>query len=394
MADLKVLVNDGMHEEGVSVFLKSGIHVDSKKKVGEELLSEISEFDALSVRSATKVTREIIEKGAKGNLKIIGRAGVGYDNIDVDAAAENGIIVKIAPYGNRTSTAELALGLMISAARNIPQAHCGLKEGIWQKKKFEGTELYGKTLGIIGCGRIGQKLAEVVSGLNMTIIGYDPFPNSESKINYVSMEDLLKNSDFVSLHTGGKDTVIGAKELSLMKPTAYLINASRGKNVEEDALYHALKNKLIAGAGLDVFVKEPKENEEFTSKLRTLDNIVMTSHLGAATKEAQRKTAIEMANTITDFLLKGDFSSSVNVTATIDSEEKETYKLFIVHQDSPGVFAQIDNILSRHLVNIRETSSRELSKTNKALTIYYIHELPTEDIIKEIKNIKEIYSVK
>src|SRR4030042_1585918 len=266
---MKVLLNDGLEKEGIRLFEEFGIKADAKKRDPKALVADIGEFDALIVRSATKVTREVIEAGAKGNLKIIGRAGVGYDNIDVAAASENGVIVKCAPYGNTNAVAELTLCLMLDVSRNVPQAHQSLKSGVWKKEKLRGTELSYKTLGILGCGKIGQRVAELTRrGFDIEVIGYDIKPRPESSIKFTSKEEVLAKADYVSIHTGGTAVIVDEKELALMKPTAYLINTSRGANVDEQALYKALKEKKIAGAALAVYAEEPKvEGAEFRKKL-------------------------------------------------------------------------------------------------------------------------------
>src|SRR3989338_4794956 len=179
---MRVLLNDGMDEEGLEVFKRAGIETDTRKRDIGKLVDEIGGFDSLVVRSATKVTRDVIEAGVKGNLIIIGRAGVGYDNVDVDAASEYGLVVKYAPHGNTNATAELAIALMLSVSRNIPQAHSSLVDGVWRKKEFQGRELSHKTLGIIGCGRVGQRLSQLVIGFDMEVIGYDPVQNPDSRI--------------------------------------------------------------------------------------------------------------------------------------------------------------------------------------------------------------------
>ena len=341
---MKVLLNDGLEKEGLKLFQEAGIETDTQKRDLNKLIADIGKFDALIVRSATKVTREVLEAGAKGKLKIIGRAGVGYDNIDVAAASENGIVVKSAPYGSTNAVAELTIGLMLSISRNTPQAHQSLKNSVWKKEKFKGTELSYKTLGILGCGRIGQRLAEIARrGFDMEVIGYDIKPCLESGIKFMSKEEVLSKADYISIHTGGKDVVVGEKELALMKKTAYLINTSRGSNVDEQALYKALKERKIAGAALDVYADEPKaEGAEFKSKLKELDNVVFSSHLGASTTDAQRETSIEIARVISGYLLGGDFANVVNAGESIELEEKPVYTLFIHHRDVPGVFANID----------------------------------------------------
>ena len=295
---MRVLLNDGLEKEGLSLFQEAGFETDTHKRDANKLIADIGNFDAMIVRSATKVTKEVIEAGAKGKLKIIGRAGVGYDNIDVLAASENGIVVKSAPYGSTNAVAELTIGLMLAISRKTPQAHDSLKNGVWQKSNLKGSELSYKTLGILGCGRIGQKLAEIARrGFDMDVICYDIKPCYESGLKFVTKEEVLTKADYVSVHTpSGKETVIGQKELALMKPTAYLINTSRGNNIDEAALYEALKAGKIAGAALDVFVDEPKtEGDEFKGKLKDLDNVVLSSHLGASTHEAQRETSTEIA---------------------------------------------------------------------------------------------------
>ena len=388
---MRVLLNDGMDKEGVQLFEEAGIETDTEKKDQKTLIEQIGEFDALIVRSATKVTKEIIESGAEGRLKIVGRAGVGVDNIDVDAASENGIVVKSAPYGNTNATAELALALMLDVSRKIPQAHYSLKNGIWKKKPFEGLELTGKTLGIIGCGRIGQRLSELVLGFNMSIIGYDTVIKPDSRIKYVSKEDVLTRSDYISIHVGGKEVIIGKKEISLMKPTVYLINTSRGPNVDEKALYEALATGRIAGAALDVYEEEPKEDgEEFSNRVRELENVIFSPHLGASTKEAQTKTSIEMARVVADYLLKGDFSSAVNVGEGIESEERPLYRLYFHHRDVPGIFAQIDSVLAENGINIRENSSRQIGKGN-AITVYLLLQEVSLGIMNKLNRIKGVY---
>ncbi|MCK5283485.1 MAG: hydroxyacid dehydrogenase [Nanoarchaeota archaeon] len=398
---MKVLLNDGMDKDGIKLFEDANIEVDTEKRDHDALLKEIADFDAIVVRSATKVTQDIIEAGAKGRLKVIGRAGVGYDNIDVDTASKNGILVKFAPHGNTNATAEIALTLMMAVSRNIPHAHHTLKKGIWKKKPFKGTELSHKTLGIIGCGRIGQRLSQLVIGFDMDVIGYDAFPEyaksnfPESRIKYMSKEDVLKKADYISIHTGGKTVIIGKQELALMKPTAFIINASRGGNLDNDALYEVLKQGKIAGAGLDTYPDEPKkEGSEFTSDLIELDNVVFSSHLGAATKEAQKKTALEMAKVVIDYLLDGDFTNSVNAGENVESESKPCYPLFIHHKDVPGAFAKIDEVLADNGINIRENPSRQLGKDGTVLTVYLVHQKATEKVTGALEELEIVISAK
>jgi D-3-phosphoglycerate dehydrogenase len=393
---VKVLLNDGLEKEGIRVFEELGIETDTQKRDSNALIADIGQFDGLIVRSATKVTREVLEAGAKGKLKIVGRAGVGYDNINVAAASENGIVVKCAPYGNTNAVAELTLCLMLNISRNIPQAHHSLKSGKWKKSAFKGTELCHKTLGILGCGKIGQRVAELARrGFDMEVIGYDICPCAESTVKYVSKEEVLSKADYVSIHTGGKAIIVGEKDFALMKPTAYLINTSRGHNVDEQALYKALKEGNIAGAAVDVYTEEPrKEGAEFKSKLRELDNVIFSSHLGASTREAQRETSTEIARVVARYLFGGDFTSSVNAGESIELEEKPVYTLFIHHRDVPGVFANIDKVLADNDINIRANYSRQIGSSGYAISVYVVHKKVPPKIIETLKGIENICNVK
>jgi D-3-phosphoglycerate dehydrogenase / 2-oxoglutarate reductase len=392
---LKVLLNDGLEQEGLKIFQEAGIETDTKKRDPSGLLADIGQFDALVVRSATKVTKEVIEAGAKGKLKIIGRAGVGFDNIDATAASENGILVKIAPYGSTNAVAELAIDLMLSISRNTPQAHHSLKNGVWIKKKLEGRELAYKTLGIIGCGRIGQKLAQIAKrGFDMEVLGYDIKPCPESGIKFVSKEEVLKNSDYLSIHTGGKDIIVGANELAMMKPTAYIVNTSRGNNIDQTALYNAIKEKKLGGYATDVYKEEPKaENDPFNDKLKELDNVVLSSHLGASTVEAQVATSTEIARVLSGYLLGGDFTNAVNAGESIEVEEKTVFTLFIHHKDVPGVFANIDKVLADSNINIRANYSRQINN-GYAISVYVLHQQVSSDIVAKLKAIPTICNVR
>ena len=393
---MKVLLNDNLAIEGIKVFEDLGIKTDTSKRDSNALIRDIGEFDALIVRSGTKVTREVLEAGARGRLKIVGRAGVGFDNIDVDAASENGIVVKCALYGNTNAVAELTICLMLNISRNIPQAYRSLKEGKWKKAEFKGTELSYKTLGILGCGKIGQRVGELARrGFDMEVIGFDICPCVESTLKYVSKEEVLSKADYVSIHTGGKSIIISEKELSLMKPTAYLINTSRGSNVDEEALYKALKEGRIAGAAVDVYTEEPRvEGAEFESKLRELENVIFSSHLGASTIEAQRDTSVEIARVVAKYLCGGDFTSSVNAGESIEFEEKPVYTLFIHHRDVPGVFANIDKVLAENDINIRANYSRQIGKSGYDISVYVLHKKVPPKIIETLKSIDNIRNVK
>jgi D-3-phosphoglycerate dehydrogenase / 2-oxoglutarate reductase len=392
---MKVLLNDGLEKEGLSIFNEAGIETDTKKRDPAALIAEASQFDAIIVRSATKVTREILEAGAKGKLKIVGRAGVGFDNIDVAAASEFGIVVKSAPYGSTNAVAELTIALMLAISRNTPQAHFTLKNGVWKKSKLKGYELSYKTLGLLGCGRIGQKVAQIAKrGFDMEVIGYDIKPCLESGIKFLSKEEVLQKADYLSIHTGGKDIIVGADELALMKPSAFIINTSRGNNIDQQALYNALKEGKSAGYATDVYKEEPKaEGDPFSDKLKELDNVVLSSHLGASTLEAQRETSTEMARVVSGYLLGGDFANAVNAGESIELEEIPVHTLFIHHRDVPGVFANIDKVLAENDVNIRANYSRQIGK-GYAISVYVLHKKVSAEMIKKLKAIENICNIK
>ncbi len=391
----RILANDGLVDEAQKYLKQQGFTIETEKRDEEDLMSEIGSFDALLVRSATKVTRALLEAGVKngGKLKIVGRGGVGTDNIDLEAAKELGVIVKFAPNGNTNATAEHALGLIFAIARRVPLAHHSLMNGTWHKKRFKGVELFGKTLGIIGCGRIGQALASKAGALGMRVIGYDMYRSIDAPLEYVdSIPELLKKSDFVSLHCGGTDPVINTEELKLMKETAFLINASRGKNVAEDALYEALKTGQIAGAALDCYESEPKrEGLPFENKLQELDNIVMSAHLGASTRNAGVRTGMEIAEVVTGYLRRGDYSNCVNVGETVLDEGTEVYTIFITHEDKPGMFGKFGTIMGEMGVNIRENNSRKLGE--QVQTVYMVHAKPSDEVRKALESIAGVTRV-
>ena len=304
--------------------------------------------------------------------------------------------MKYAPFGNTNAVAELTLGLILSISRNIPQAHQSLKSGKWKKANLRGTELSYKTLGILGCGKIGQRVGELVRrGFDMEVLGYDICPCFETNIKMVNKEEVLSKSDYISIHTGGKSVIVGEKELALMKPTAYLINTSRGSNVDTRALYKALKEKKIAGAAIDVYNDEPKsEGAEFRSEFSNLNNVILSSHLGASTVEAQKETSMEIARVVIGYLQGGDFTNSINAGDSIELEEKPVYPLFIHHLDVPGVFANIDKILADNDINIRANYSRQIGKTGYAISVYVVHKKVSIETISQLRKIENIRNVK
>jgi D-3-phosphoglycerate dehydrogenase / 2-oxoglutarate reductase len=297
--DRKVIVTDPIARDGIEA-LAPCAQVDVKLGIApDELLRVIGDYDALIVRSETKVTAEVIQAAKK--LVVIGRAGAGVDNIDVEAATQRGIIVVNTPLGNTTSAAEHAIALMLSLSRYIPQANASLKSGKWERQRFMGVEVRGKTLGVVGLGQIGSEVARRARGLDMHVIACDPFVSEERAqtliVEMVSLEDLLRRADYIAIHTALTPQtrgLISEKELALVKPSARIINVARGGIVDEEALYKAVEEGRIAGAAVDVFSKEPaQDNILFKS-----DRIIVTPHLGASTAEAQERVAVDVAEQI------------------------------------------------------------------------------------------------
>jgi D-3-phosphoglycerate dehydrogenase len=308
----RVLIADDMSKKAVELLSAAGFEVDVKTGLPPaELTSILGGYHGLGVRSATKVTAAVLAN--PGKLKIIGRAGVGVDNIDVKAATEKGVLVINTPQGNAAAAAELAIGLMFALARKIPQAAETMRQGIWEKKKFMGVEIAGKTLGVVGLGNIGRQAAERGVGLKMNVIGYDPFPPKQlpAGVKLASLDEVITKSDFVTLHvplTADTKGLFGAATFAKMKKGACLINCARGGIVDEDAVLEALKSGQLAGAALDVFAKEPPD----PSELFKHENLIAMPHLGASTKEAQEKVAIEMAEVFVGFLKDGVVRNAVN----------------------------------------------------------------------------------
>lgn len=321
----KIIVSDKLSEEGVKILKDAGFSVDCKYKLSpEELKKIIGDYQGIVIRSNTEVTREIIESAH--NLKVIGRAGVGLDNVDIDAATKKGIIVMNAPGGNTISTCEHAFALMLSAARSIPFAHISVKDKKWDRSKFKGIELYSKVLGIIGFGRIGKEVAKRGISFGMEVLVYDPFVSQDigerAGVKLVDLDELLKTADFITIHTPLTEStknLISHPEFSLMKAKAVIVNCARGGIIDEEALYQALKEKKIAAAALDVYSNEPPSD----SKLLELDNIILTPHLGASTEEAQVNVAIEIAHCIKDALLGKAIRNAANYVQI----EPDTYKI-------------------------------------------------------------------
>lgn len=328
---IKILVSDPLAEEGIKILEKEkDLKVDVKPKLPPtELKKVIKEYDALIVRSETKVTSDIILSAKK--LKIIGRAGVGLDNVDVDAASKKGIIVMNAPAGNTISTAEHTMSLMLAMSRNIPQAYMSMREGKWDRKKFMGTELYNKTLGIIGLGRIGAEVAKRALSFKMKVVAYDPYLSEEKAkkmdVELVDLEALLKKSDYITVHTPlTTETrhLIGRDEFKIMKNGVRMINCARGGIVDEKALDEALESGKVAGAALDVYEKEPPVD----SPLLKRQAVITTPHLGASTEEAQINVAIDIAESVRDAVLDRGIRNAVNVPS-VDLETLKNLKPYL-----------------------------------------------------------------
>ena len=311
----KVLVADPIAPEGIEL-LKKVAEVDVKIGLPkEELAAIISEYDALAVRSETKVTADII--AAAKNLKIIGRAGVGVDNIDVEAATNRGILVVNSPEGNTFAAAELTVAMLLALARHIPQADSALRGGKWDRKKYMGSEVYGKTLGVIGLGKIGREVAKRLQSFEMTVLGYDPYLKPEQAealgIKLVDLDTLYKESDYITVHVPKtKETtgMINAEKIALMKPTVRLVNVARGGILDEAAVAEAARSGRIAGAAIDVFTTEPAPAD---NPLLGIPNIITTPHLGASTEEAQVNVAIDIAEQIADVLAGKPARAAVNM---------------------------------------------------------------------------------
>ncbi len=338
----RVLISDALSPAAVQIFKDRGVEVDFQPNLGKEkdkLAELIKKFDGLAIRSATKVSSKILDNAR--NLKVIGRAGIGVDNVDIPAATARGIIVMNTPFGNSITTAEHAISLMLALARQIPEADASTRAGKWEKNKFMGVEIFSKTLGVIGCGNIGSIVADRALGLKMKVIAYDPFLSPERAMNLgvekVELDELFRRADFVTLHTPLTEktkNIIDAKALSVMRKGVRIINCARGGLVDEAALYDALKSGHVAGAAFDVFVEEPATN----NPLFALPNVVCTPHLGAATTEAQENVALQIAEQMSDYLLRGAISNAVNFPS-ITAEEAPRLKPFIALAEKLGSFA-------------------------------------------------------
>ena len=336
----KVLISDKMSERAKEIFDARGIEVDVKTGMSEdELIACIGEYDGLAIRSATKATAKVL--AAADNMKVIGRAGIGVDNVDIAAATARGIVVMNTPFGNAITTAEHAIAMMMALARQIPEANTSTQESKWEKSRFMGVEVTGKTLGLVGCGNIGSIVADRALGLKMKVVAFDPFLGEERAkeigVEKVELDELLKRADFITLHTPMTDQtrgIIDAAAIAKTRPGVRIINCARGGLVVEADLKAALESGHVAGAALDVFESEPaKDNPLFG-----MENLVCTPHLGASTDEAQVNVAIQVAEQMSDFLLDGTVVNALNM-ASVSAEEAPRLAPYMKLAEQLGSFA-------------------------------------------------------
>jgi D-3-phosphoglycerate dehydrogenase len=338
----RVLISDALSAAAVQIFKDRGVEVDFQPNLGkdkEKLAEIIGNYDGLAIRSATKVTPKILEKAKQ--LRVIGRAGIGVDNVDIPAATAKGIIVMNTPFGNSITTAEHAITLMLALARQIPQADASTQAGKWEKNRFMGVEITGKTLGVVGCGNIGSIVANRGIGLHMKVVAYDPFLSPDRAVDLgvekVELDELLRRADFITLHTPLTEktkNIIDAKALAKTRKGVRIVNCARGGLVDEAALRAALDSGHVAGAAFDVFVEEPAT----ANPLFGHANVVCTPHLGAATSEAQENVALQVAEQMADYLLRGAISNAVNFPS-ITAEEAPRLRPFIALAEKLGSFA-------------------------------------------------------
>ena len=338
----KVLISDKMNKLAEDIFKARGVEVDVKTGLKpDELKAIIGQYDGLAIRSSTTVTPEILE--AATNLKVVGRAGIGVDNVDIKAATAKGVIVMNTPFGNSITTAEHAIAMMFALARDIPQASASTHEGKWEKNKFMGVELYNKTLGLIGCGNIGSIVADRAIGLKMNVLAYDPFLSADKAVELgvkkVELDELFENADFITLHVPKNEktkNIINKDAIAKMKKGVRIINCARGGLINEADLKEALDSGKVAGAALDVFDVEPATKD--TTPLLGHEKIICTPHLGASTDEAQVNVAIQVAEQLSDYLVTGAVVNALN-TPSISAEDAPRLKPYLKLAEQLGSFA-------------------------------------------------------
>ena len=366
----RVLISDALSPAALAIFKERGVEVDFQPALGKDkdkLFEIIGNYDGLAIRSATKVTEKILSNAT--NLKVVGRAGIGVDNVDIPAATARGVIVMNTPFGNSITTAEHAIAMMFAIAREIPAADVSTQAGKWEKNRFMGVEITGKVLGIIGCGNIGSIVADRALGLRMRVVAFDPFLTAERALDLgvekVELDDLLARADFITLHTpmtAQTKNILSADNIAKTKKGVRIINCARGGLVDEGALRKALDDGHVAGAAFDVFVTEPAtENPLFGHP-----NVICTPHLGASTNEAQENVALQVAEQMADYLVRGAISNAINFPS-ITAEEAPKLKPFIALAERLGSFA--GQLTESGIKEVRITYEGEVSGLKiKALT--------------------------
>jgi D-3-phosphoglycerate dehydrogenase len=364
----KVLIADKMSPLAAEIFEARGVDVDVKPGMSpDQLIACIGDYDGLAVRSATKATAKVL--AAAKNLKVIGRAGIGVDNIDVPAATAAGVCVMNTPFGNSITTAEHTIAMIMALSRQIPHANASTHAGKWEKSKFMGVEIMAKVLGIIGCGNIGAVVADRAQGLKMRVIAYDPYLSPERAgelgVEKVELDDLLARADFISLHTPLTDAtrdIINAESIAKMKPGVRIVNCARGGLIVEEDLKAGLESGQIAAAGLDVFAHEPATE----SPLFGMENVVATPHLGASTTEAQEKVALQVAEQMSDYLISGAVTNALNMPS-VTAEEAPRLKPYMRLAEQLGSFAGqltesgLEGVTLEYEGNVAELNTRPLT---------------------------------
>jgi D-3-phosphoglycerate dehydrogenase / 2-oxoglutarate reductase len=368
MSAPRVLISDKLSPAAVKIFEDRGVLVDLKPGLDkDELARIIGDYDGLAIRSATKVTAKLLEHAPR--LKVVGRAGIGVDNVDVPAATARGVIVMNTPFGNSITTAEHAIAMMFALARQLPEADASTRAGKWEKNRFMGVEITGKVLGVVGCGNIGSIVASRGIGLRMRVIAFDPFLSPERAVEIgvekVELDDLVRRADFITLHTPLTEkthNIIDAAAIEKMKKGVRIINCARGGLIDEAALADALSSGKVAGAALDVFVEEPA----LANPLFLLPNVVCTPHLGASTAEAQENVALQVAEQMSDYLLKGAITNAINFPS-ISAEEAPRLKPFVALAEKLGSF--LGQLTEAGIKGIRIEYEGDVARMNtRALT--------------------------
>ncbi len=390
----RVLVSDPITPAGIGLLKEAGFEVEVKTDhTKEELLAKIKNYDALIVRSQTKVTADIID--AARNLKVIGRAGVGVDNVDIEAATKKGIIVLNAPDGNTVSTAELSVAMLLALARNIPQAHASLKGGAWERKNFTGVEINGKTLGVVGMGRIGSEVAKRMSAMGMRVLAFDPFFTEEKAaslgVKMVNLDTIITESDFITVHTpltAETKGLFGAKEFTRMKKGVRLVNCARGGIYDEAALAEAIKAGQVAGAALDVYTSEPPADRT----LIDLPQVVVTPHLGASTTEAQENVAVDVAIEVIKVLKGESFKNAVNLPP-LRPEIRAALEPYFGVAEALGKF--LAQFLPPQLTKIELSYLGDVSKLETSyLSMLFIKGLLQASMAEEVNQVNALFLAK